>query len=242
MASGADLFVVCKQCGSEVSPYVTECPYCGHRLRRRAPKLPRETTPRRRRGLSGRAARARGGAPVRTRGAAPRARRRGAGAPVRDDHAGRDQLRAVGCLARRVHLAGQAGRSSGRCTATGGSCSRSQFTYVSGWYAFATLIAIAIFGWLVERRHGPAVVLAVFLGAGATGALVAPRGVRRFPVVSGGNGAARWRCSAAWAVPDLQAARAGRLLRGRPAGNGGGRRAVCSRCRSRARRRAGWRA
>src|SRR5271157_4436270 len=40
MTSGADLFVVCKQCGSEVSPYITECPYCGHRLRRRAPKLP----------------------------------------------------------------------------------------------------------------------------------------------------------------------------------------------------------
>ena len=47
MSSGADLFVVCKQCGSEVSPYITECPYCGHRLRRRAPKLPREHTPRR---------------------------------------------------------------------------------------------------------------------------------------------------------------------------------------------------
>src|SRR2546430_15789421 len=42
MSSSADLFVVCKQCGSEVSPYITECPYCGHRLRRRAPKLPRE--------------------------------------------------------------------------------------------------------------------------------------------------------------------------------------------------------
>src|SRR4030081_2275554 len=41
MTSGADLFVVCKQCGSEVSPYITECPYCGSRLRSRAPKLPR---------------------------------------------------------------------------------------------------------------------------------------------------------------------------------------------------------
>jgi membrane associated rhomboid family serine protease len=36
-----DLFVVCKNCGSEVSPYVTECPYCGTRIRRRAPKLER---------------------------------------------------------------------------------------------------------------------------------------------------------------------------------------------------------
>src|SRR5207248_5688956 len=45
MSSGADLFVVCKQCGSEVSPYITECPYCGHRLRRRAPKLPKAGAP-----------------------------------------------------------------------------------------------------------------------------------------------------------------------------------------------------
>src|SRR5580658_10366514 len=52
MSSSADLFVVCKHCGSEVSPYITECPYCGHRLRRRAPKLPREGAPsRERRGL-----------------------------------------------------------------------------------------------------------------------------------------------------------------------------------------------
>ena len=36
-----ELTVVCKSCGSEVSPYVTECPYCGTRLRKRAPKLER---------------------------------------------------------------------------------------------------------------------------------------------------------------------------------------------------------
>ncbi|MBA2763964.1 MAG: zinc-ribbon domain-containing protein [Thermoleophilaceae bacterium] len=35
--SSPDLFVVCKNCGSEVSPYVTECPYCGQRVRKRAP-------------------------------------------------------------------------------------------------------------------------------------------------------------------------------------------------------------
>jgi membrane associated rhomboid family serine protease len=47
-----ELSVVCKSCGSEVSPYVTECPYCGTRLRKRAPKLERrgdEITPRERR-------------------------------------------------------------------------------------------------------------------------------------------------------------------------------------------------
>src|ERR687890_1818505 len=45
MASGPDLFVVCKSCGSEVSPYITECPYCGTRLRKRAPKLDRGGVP-----------------------------------------------------------------------------------------------------------------------------------------------------------------------------------------------------
>ena len=49
--SQPDLFVVCKNCGSEVSPYVTECPYCGQRVRKRAPKLDRsggEPQPKRR--------------------------------------------------------------------------------------------------------------------------------------------------------------------------------------------------
>lgn len=40
--SGPELSVVCRNCGSEVSPYVTECPYCGQRLRKRAPKLQRQ--------------------------------------------------------------------------------------------------------------------------------------------------------------------------------------------------------
>ena len=39
--SETELSVVCKNCGSEVSPYVTECPYCGARIRKRAPKLER---------------------------------------------------------------------------------------------------------------------------------------------------------------------------------------------------------
>jgi membrane associated rhomboid family serine protease len=37
--SSPELSVVCRNCGEEVSPYVTECPYCGTRLRKRAPKL-----------------------------------------------------------------------------------------------------------------------------------------------------------------------------------------------------------
>lgn len=53
-----ELQIVCKSCGSEVSPYVTECPYCGARLRKRAPRLERtgeglEAKPSRRKRLQG---------------------------------------------------------------------------------------------------------------------------------------------------------------------------------------------
>ena len=99
-----------------------------------------------------------------------------------------------------------------------------EFAYIDGVYAFVAIVAVAIFGWLFERRHGPAVVLALFLGAGATGALVASA-VYPDPIVSGGNGAAL-ALLAAWAAPDLESARARRLLRGRPAGRGGDRRAA----------------
>jgi membrane associated rhomboid family serine protease len=83
----------------------------------------------------------------------------------------------------------------------------SQFAYANGLYEFVALVAIGIFGWLLERRHGPAVVLALFFGAGAGGALVASA-VYSEAIVSGANGAAL-ALLAAWAVPDLEAARAG---------------------------------
>ena len=108
MSSAPDLFVVCKQCGSEVSPYITECPYCGHRLRRRAPDLPREKG----RGLSASAApRLRlprfahaPGTPARRRCSLPRARGRGPPrsepaarlAALRHDRARGAQLRGLG--------------------------------------------------------------------------------------------------------------------------------------------------
>jgi membrane associated rhomboid family serine protease len=60
--SSPELSVVCRSCGEEVSPYVTECPYCGTRLRKRAPKLELrgdEITPRESRRVRRRLARAR---------------------------------------------------------------------------------------------------------------------------------------------------------------------------------------
>jgi membrane associated rhomboid family serine protease len=81
-----------------------------------------------------------------------------------------------------------------------------QFAYANGLYEFVTLVAIALFGWLLERRRGPTVVLALFLATGVTGALVASA-VYAEPVAIGGNAAAVGLL-AAWAIPDIEAVRA----------------------------------
>jgi hypothetical protein len=97
-----------------------------------------------------------------------------------------------------------------------------QFVYFSGGgggvYAFIAIGAAGLFGWLLERRHGPAVVLALYLGAGVAGALVATA-TYTFPIVSGGNAAAL-ALLVAWAAPDILDARAKRSYEGDLAGAG----------------------
>jgi membrane associated rhomboid family serine protease len=216
MTSGADLFVVCKQCGSEVSPYITECPYCGHRLRRRAPKLPRARAPTRT-----------PRAPKPLRRLLARARL-GRGRGLREDSFGGGGYRLGARPYATIALV------SASCAAwvawhaepliyvemaiigpLHGDWWRlftSPFAYANGLYAFVTLVTIGLFGWLLERRHGPAVVLALFLGAGATGALAATA-VYSEPIVSGGNSSAL-ALLAAWSAADLRAARAGAYREG----------------------------
>ena len=75
------------------------------------------------------------------------------------------------------------------------------FVYTNTGFAFATLAAIALFGWLVERRHGMFVVLALFL-LGGVGGIAAATYASSDPVVIGGNGAAL-ALLVAWAIPDL---------------------------------------
>lgn len=81
----------------------------------------------------------------------------------------------------------------------------SPFLYVNGVYAFVALLAVAVFGWLLERRHGPVVVIALFLGAGVAGALLA-LALYPEPIVLGANAGAL-ALTAAWAAPDLRSAR-----------------------------------
>jgi membrane associated rhomboid family serine protease len=208
MSSGADLFVVCKRCGSEVSPYITECPYCGNRLRRRAPKLPREHRPER----------ALHRLPVPSLGRL----RRGEIEGVRGESLpyATAALVAVSCVAWVLTNGGYV--SLDRLLVVGPlqgdwwKLFSAQFAYLgdtfAGVYAFVVLFAIAIFGWLLERRYGPFAVLVTFFGAGATGALAA-LAAYPLPIVSGANAGALGLL-AAWAVPDLQAARARRYYDG----------------------------
>jgi membrane associated rhomboid family serine protease len=222
MSPGADLFIVCKHCGSEVSPYITECPYCGHRLRRRAPKLPREgaSSPSPRRGVLGRLG-TRSGASVESELFAPeRTRRRRVSLPLARAIATRPYTTiaivvascVVWVLLRADYVRAEKLVIVGPLHGDWWKLFSSQVSYLNGWYAFFTLLVVAIFGWLLERRYGPAVVLALFFGAGAAGALVA---LAAYPVavVVGGNAGAL-ALIAAWAAPDLRDARGGHYYEG----------------------------
>jgi membrane associated rhomboid family serine protease len=199
MSSGPDLSVVCKNCGSEVSPYITECPYCGNRLRKRAPKLDKLGQPKERR--------------LRRSKPSLGRLRPGEMPGIRVDSRPWGTLGLLvaslgGSLAvqttwvGRVDLAlvGPPGNEWWRILTA-------PFVYVNTGYALAALLSIALFGWLLERRHGHVVPVAVFLISGSAGMALAA-GVESFPIAAGGNGAALGLLCA-WAAPDLLARRRG---------------------------------
>jgi membrane associated rhomboid family serine protease len=198
MASGPDLFVVCKSCGSEVSPYITECPYCGTRLRKRAPKLDR------------------GGTPKPPRRARPRLAplRPGEIPGIRPDR--RPYATIFLILASVVvTLLWRAGWDRivdlVLVVPLGGDWWRpvtTLFVYDSTGYEVAALAAVAIFGILLERRHGWWAALLVFLVGGTLGMLLVA-GVDDVTVATGGNGAAL-ALVAAWAMRDVLGRRKGR--------------------------------
>lgn len=211
MTSGADLFVVCKQCGAEVSAYITECPYCGYRLRRRAPKLPRDGGPSRR-GRRRRRDRLRTSRlPAPSLGRLRRGEIPGiAGEP-------RPYVPiAIAVVSVGLWIAWQGGlvqlsqlRIEGPLDGHWWKLLTSQFAYGSGLsgflYGFLVLGAVAIFGSLLEARHGLAFVLALFLGVGVLGALATLATYPHDALVGGANAGAL-ALLAAWAAPDLLAA------------------------------------
>jgi membrane associated rhomboid family serine protease len=205
--SQPDLFVVCRNCGSEVSPYVTECPYCGQRVRKRAPKLDRsggEAQPKRRR---------------RRRRTLPRLRAEEiAGiAPERRPYATFALL--LACVASMLVYQADNLLDLGYLGVPNAEepwrffASPFLFGDLVG-YAFVSLVAVGIFGTLLERRFGPLPVIAVFVLSGAAGmAVVAyvetpPLFVDNTDIFAalGANGAALGLLCA-WLVDDRLAAR-----------------------------------
>jgi membrane associated rhomboid family serine protease len=184
--SETELSVICKNCGSEVSPYVTECPYCGNRLRKRAPKLER-----------------RGDAlepkPPRRRPRLSRGRRRpDPGAP----RAHRPYAVLTFILGSAVLLLLQ--------VATGDAVSSfggvivpfedewwryfsAPFAYTDVGYLFVVALGLAIFGSGLEWRLGTVPTALLLLACGALGTLAAASiadGSLDVTAIAGGNGMA----------------------------------------------------
>jgi membrane associated rhomboid family serine protease len=189
------LFVVCKSCGAEVSPYITECPYCGNRLRKRAPKIDRDGR------VAEKHRRRRSPGPALSRlrrdeipGIRPDTRPYATSALV--------LLGLAGCLIWRTALTSL--DQVGIYNAPGSHWWRlltTPFIYRNTGYAFVAIATVAVFGWLLERRHGPLVVLALF-ALGGVGGAAATVALWDNPVAAGANGAAL-ALLIAWAIPDL---------------------------------------
>ena len=207
--SQPDLFVVCKNCGSEVSPYVTECPYCGQRVRKRAPKIDRSTgepTQKRRR-RSRKLPRLRA---EEIAGIAPDVRPYATGALI------------LACVILALIYAADPGLDLGYLFVGEGVEDPIWRWFVSPFlhadqlgYAFVALIGVGLFGTLLERRFGPVPVVLTFVLAGAAGSALSVL-LETPPLLSddaawpvwGANGAALGLLCA-WLVDDRLALRRG---------------------------------
>lgn len=157
--SDTELRVVCRECGSEVSPYVTECPYCGARVRKRAPDLEHhddhfepKLSPRRR--LALRLPRLGGTGEA---GGLPVVLYILAGAVV-----------AVVAAVADLSLA-RVGAIAGEIDGEWWRLATAQFAYDNVGYLFAVAIVLAIFGVAIERRLGSVATLLFLVLAGVAG-------------------------------------------------------------------------
>jgi len=198
--SETELSVICKNCGSEVSPYVTECPYCGTRLRKRAPKLERRGD-----GLE-----------------AQRPRRRRLHLPRRSKKSGaprpfRPYVTLAVILGSAILLLIQ--KASGDSLSTFGGLITpvegewwrlftAPFAYVDVGYLFVVAVGLAIFSTAVERRLGSVPTAVLLLACGVLGMLAAS-GVANaqddFSVIAGGNGMALGAVAAWFALRRAEA-------------------------------------
>ncbi|HEX5983422.1 MAG TPA: rhomboid family intramembrane serine protease [Solirubrobacterales bacterium] len=192
--SETELSVICKNCGSEVSPYVTECPYCGTRLRKRAPKLERRgdaleaKPPRKRRRRMSRPGRA------------------SFGVSLERPYATIAMILASAVLLLILKATGEDLDSyGGLIVPLEGDWWRyltAPFAYADVGYLFAVALGLAIFGTGIERRLGTLPTLFLLLACGSLGVLAAGAVANAqddLTVIAGGNGMALGAV-AAWFV------------------------------------------
>ena len=198
--SETELSVICKNCGSEVSPYVTECPYCGARLRKRAPKLERrgdglEAKPRR--GPASRLFRIklRSRTTASHRPYATLAAILGSATLLLVEQASGASLVTLGGLT--VPLQGQWWRLF-----------TAPFAYADVGYLFVVAVGLAIFGVGIERRLGSPATAVLLLACGSLGMLAAS-GIASAQgeifVIAGGNGMALGAVAAWFAIRRAEA-------------------------------------
>jgi len=197
--SETELSVICKNCGSEVSPYVTECPYCGARLRKRAPKLER-----------------------RGDGLEPKPRRRARPRLLRRRQT--DSAAAFRPYATIAVILGSAAlllvqKATGFALGSFGALVvpledqwwrflTAPFAYVDVGYLFVVAVGLAIFGTGLERRLGtaPTAVLLVACGSlGMLGASAIANAQGNIEVIAGGNGIALGAVAAWFAMRRAEA-------------------------------------
>lgn len=194
--SETELNVVCKSCGAEVSPYVTECPYCGARLRKRAPDLelggdgglePKQSRREKRREEKARLKADRKGRSPSSRAAVLGARPWGTITLV--------LIPAVAMIVR-IALGSLLEDFGGLVVPFDSEWWRvitAPFAYVSVGYLFAVGLAIALFAPALERRLGTVPVFLLLVASGALGVLTASAIADQgdvITVIAGGNGIA----------------------------------------------------
>jgi membrane associated rhomboid family serine protease len=204
--SEPELFVVCKNCGSEVSPYVTECPYCGQRVRKRAPRIDRRAPAeegvrrRRRRG-------------VRRMPSLGRLRRDEIPGIAPDTRPYATGILVLLSLAGTLIVATQhvsffdLGAVYVRPVDDWWRLAATPFLHDNAGYQFITLVAVALFGMHLERRFGWLAPILVFMISGAAGAALSVA-VDPNQAALGANGAALG-VLCAWLVEDRLAFRRG---------------------------------
>lgn len=199
--SETELQVICKSCGAEVSPYVTECPYCGARLRKRAPDLEERDG---------------GLAPQRSRREKLKEKRRGLslpGLPYGPWATGFLLVASAVLLAVRLGLGEDMvglGAVGAPAPAEWWRFLLAPLVYEGVGYLFGAGLAIAIFGAAVERRLGTGSTAVLLVACGSLGVLGAfaiadQRGAEE--VLAGGNGTALGVIAAWWILRRSEARR-----------------------------------